>query len=100
MNRNRKPLPRCDCKVRYLDVSEAIAAADRYMDQITLTNAPMQPYYCRFHSCWHIGHDWTKDRFRNIEYQMECVSRQRLRRQIQGLTRTLIGIEKELKIAA
>ena len=100
MNRNLKPRARCDYKIRYLEVSKAIAAADSYMDRITLTNAPMQPYYCKYHACWHIGHDRTKNTHYNHQYQTECVARHRLRGLIQGLNQALIGIGDELEIAA
>ena len=100
MGRNIKSSVQCDYKIRYPDVSAAIAAADSYMDRITLTSSPMRPYYCRFHSCWHIGHHRTNDTYHDADYQKRCVSRQHLRRQIQRLTRALIRIENELKIAA
>jgi hypothetical protein len=100
MSTSRKSQINCDYKVRFLEVHKAMAAADRYMERITLTAAPMQPYYCKYHACWHIGHDRTKNTHYNHHYQMECVSRQRLRGLIQGLNRTLIGIEDGLEIAA
>lgn len=88
---------RCDYKVCYLDVRKAIGAADRYMDRIVLTRLPMWPYYCSPHSCWHIGHDRTKITSHTFDYQMRCVYRQRLRRQIQGLNGVLLRIDIELK---
>ena len=100
MNMNRKSRVGCDYKVRYLDVSEAIAAADWYMERITLTAAPMQPYHCEYHACWHIGHNRTKNAHYNHQYQTECVARHRLRGLIQGLNQALIGIGDELEIAA
>ena len=100
MGRNLKSYVQCDYKIRYPDVRAAIAAADSYMDRITLTSSSMRPYYCRFHSYWHIGHNRTNDTYHDADYQKRCVSRQHLRRRIQRLTRTLIRIENELKIAA
>jgi len=93
MGRILKPHARCDYKIRFLNVRTAIAAADSYMDRITLTTLPMCPYYCGLHSCWHIGHDRTKSTNQDVDYQTRCVYRQRLRLQIQGLTRVLLCIE-------
>lgn len=100
MSTNRKSRINCDYKVRFLEFHEAMAAADRYMERITLTATPMQPYYCKYHACWHIGHDRTKNANYNHQYQTECVVRHRLRGLIQGLNHALVAIEDGPDVAA
>ena len=100
MSTNRKSRINCDYKVRFSEVHEAMAPADRYMERITLTAAPMQPYYCKYHACWHIGHDRTKNAHYIHQYQTDAVGRHRLRGMIQGLNQALVAIEDGLDVAA
>ncbi len=75
----------CESKRRFDSVRDAIQAADRYMDRITLTNGPMVPYYCPVHSTWHIGHNKRVSHTSVVEYVGRCVQRERLRDEISGL---------------
>ena len=54
---------KCREKVCYRYLRDAVQAADRYVERISVLMAPMVPYYCPAHSCWHIGHDkkWKGD---------------------------------------
>ena len=85
-NRSRKG----DAKIRYEWLRDAIGAADSYMDRITLTTAPMMPYYCSRHSCWHTGHDRKAATGRALTYSRTCVARERLRREIAFLSSIIV----------
>jgi len=88
-----KSLIRCSSKICFPEVRSAIRAADGYMDRITLTGAPMVPYYCPIHVSWHIGHDRTRSDSYTIIYEKECLERERLRKEISGLLKVLQGID-------
>ena len=81
----RRRYSNCESKRRFDSVRDAIQAADRYMDRITLTNGPMVPYYCPVHSTWHIGHNKRVSHTSVVEYVGRCVQRERLRNEISGL---------------
>ena len=58
--RRKGILPRyliCREKVCYRHLREVVQAADRYVERIPVLMAPMVPYLCPAHRCWHIGHD-------------------------------------------
>ena len=48
----------CNMKKIFPSYNDALSSAEDYMDQVTLTFAPMQPYWCNRHHVWHIGHDY------------------------------------------
>ena len=79
----------CQMKSRFRAVRDAIQAADRFVDRVLLGSAPVVPYYCPAHSSWHIGHDWRMDRNLAKTYESVCISRERLREEIRGLSETL-----------
>jgi hypothetical protein len=87
---------RCESKIRFRSIREATTAADGYMERIALTNAPMLPYYCKFHSCWHIGHDRTKTGSFARVYETECLQRGFLRKEINSLLEVLDEIDAAL----
>ena len=88
-----KSLIRCSSKICFPEVRAAIRAADGYMDRITLTSAPMVPYYCPIHASWHIGHDRTRSDSYTRIYEKECLERERLGKEIGGLLKVLQGID-------
>ena len=77
----RRTTPRCHSKIRYKCLRDAIGAADAYMERIVITRSPMTPYYCKIHSCWHIGHS-SKSSNIPARYPEKCVSRELLRQEI------------------
>ncbi len=50
-------MTKCTLKRQFPTLCEAIQAADKYMDEIALVLAPMTPYRCNKHNCYHIGHN-------------------------------------------
>ena len=46
----------CRSKRKFSDLSAATNAADSLMDRRALTQAPICPYWCKRHNCFHIGH--------------------------------------------
>jgi len=50
-------MKKCTLKRQFSTLCEAIQAADKYMDEIALVLAPMAPYRCKKHNCYHIGHN-------------------------------------------
>lgn len=79
----------CVEKVRYRHVRDAVSAADRYMDRVPVLRAPMVPYYCPAHSCWHIGHDTGMSKPSATTYAWVCIHRERLRDEIDWLSDAL-----------
>lgn len=96
--RNLKINTRCESKIRFRSVRDATTAADGYMDRVALTKSPMMPYYCKFHSCWHIGHDRTKSRNFAKVYETECIQRGVLRKEINSLIEVLDEIDEALAL--
>ena len=90
---NFNSVMRCESKIRFRSVSEATTAADGYMERVALTNAPTLRYYCKFHSCWHIGHDRTKTGSFARAYETECLQRDFLRKEIDRLLEVLDEID-------
>ena len=51
-----RPAPKsCGAKVKFASEDDAIAAAERHNRRFVCGD--MQPYWCRRHWAWHIGHD-------------------------------------------
>jgi len=76
----------CFEKSRFRHLRDAVQAADRYMERVPVTRAPMVPYYCPAHSCWHIGHDRKMSVELARTYEANCIRRQRLREEIKHLS--------------
>lgn len=93
----RRTTPRCHSKIRYKCLRDAIGAADAYMERIVITRSPMTPYYCKIHSCWHIGHS-SKLSDIPARYPEKCVSRELLRREIACLSE-IMGLVDVLDIS-
>lgn len=83
---------RCDAKKQYLCIRDAIRAADRYMDRVAITRAPMVPYYCPRHICWHTGHNSRAPLDLANIYSRHCAARERLRREIAFLSNVLFDV--------
>jgi hypothetical protein len=79
----------CQVKSRFRAVRDAIQSADRFVDRVLWGSAPVVPYFCPAHSCWHIGHDRKMDTVLAKSYEASCISRERLRSEIKGLSETL-----------
>ena len=80
---------KCGGKVCYRDLRDAVQAADRYVERIPVLWAPMVPYYCPAHRCWHIGHDRKMSKGMTMDYQRVCIGRQALRKRIHCLSEAL-----------
>jgi hypothetical protein len=52
----RHAVNRCDEKIQYLTADAAERAVDRYYERVVLSVDPVEPYKCRAHGCYHIGH--------------------------------------------
>ena len=61
-------------KIFFSTRAEALDSASEYMEQVTLTFAPMQPYWCNRHQAWHIGHDY-KGRNQNGDARLRSLPR-------------------------
>lgn len=83
---------RCDSKKQYLCLRDAICAADSYMDRIAMTRAPMMPYYCPRHLCWHTGHNTRVPMELAAPYSRHCAARERLRKEIAFLSGFVVGM--------
>ena len=68
----------CSSKKRYTNRPAAAVDADFLMDRRALTFAPICPYWCGNHGCFHIGHNnwltWMKAK----AYSLEAWKRARL----------------------
>ena len=80
---------KCREKVCYRYLRDAGQAADRYVDRISVLMAPMVPYFCPAHRCWHIGHDKKMKRGPARDYEWMCIKRQKLREEIRCLSEVL-----------
>ena len=83
---------RCDSKKQYLCLRDAIGAADSYMDRVVITRAPMMPYYCPRHYCWHNGHNSRAPLGQAATYSMDCAARERLRKEIAFLSGVIFDV--------
>ena len=84
----------CSVKRRYTDLSEATAAADSLMDRVALTQAPICPYPCKRHSCFHIGHQrWFNGDNAKV-YSEGAWRRARLRREIDSFQVVLAVVDR------
>lgn len=50
----------CSDKLRFKTEEQALEASLTLTDRLALTAAPILPYRCGQHDCWHIGHDRTR----------------------------------------
>jgi hypothetical protein len=86
----------CDTKKRFPTIEDSAQAADRYMERMALVAAPMKPYQCKAHSCWHIGHSrWLRGRAADA-YSVSARRRDRLRGEMMVLTLALEVLDGHL----
>ena len=72
----------CSSKKRYTNWSAAAVDADSLMDRRALTFAPICPYWCENHGCFHIGHNSWLTGAKAKAYSEGAWQRTRLRRGI------------------
>ena len=90
----------CSGKRRYPNLATATAVADSLMDRLALTQAPICPYWCIPHGCFHVGHQRRLTGDNAKAYSEVAWRRARLRREIDSCQVVLTVVDRLIDICS